>query len=152
VSGITDEDDVYVSVSHSLLVSAFNRGKDDRECIVTFEELGITSEEIRTINKDDRNSPKEHLLLVRVRLGTRRNTSTKDDYHYEVCHLINSDEGKREVHEYQPVQYKGKENYKALFVPPLGAHTSRMKAHPLTPHIMEAIILQNRCKKIYKHI
>jgi len=28
VSGITDEDDVYVSVSHSLLVSAFNRGKD----------------------------------------------------------------------------------------------------------------------------
>jgi len=76
--------------------------------------------------------------LVRVRLGTRRNTSTKDDYHYEVCHLINSDEGKREVHrnnstEYQPVQYKGRENYKALFVPPLGAHTSRMKAHPLKP-------------------
>ena len=138
VSGITDEDDVYVSVSHSLLVSAFNRGKDDREYIVTFEELGITSEEIRTINKDDRNSPKEHLLLVRVRIGARRNTSTKDDYHYEVCHLINSDEGKREVHrnnstEYQPIQYKGNENYKALFVPPLGAHTSRMAAHPLTP-------------------
>lgn len=135
VSGVVQDDDSFVSVSHNLLVSAFNRGADEKEYIITFEELGITSEEIRTMNKNDRNSPKEHLLLVRVGLGKRLSNTTKDDLHYEVCHLIDSDDAKRDVHrknttEYQPIQYQ--ENYK-LFVPPLGAHTSRIVSNPLNP-------------------
>ena len=141
-SGVTEKNDTHAVVDYNLLVHAFVRKDLGTEYIITFEDLHIPMHEINKLTPYKNTcSPKDHLLLVRVGLGEGGRNTTKDNMHYEVCHLINNADAQREMKRNNPtehiaIKYTGKGDYNNLFVPPPGAHTSRLVSHPLNPPYM----------------
>jgi DNA-binding transcriptional MerR regulator len=141
-SGINEESETHAIVDTDLLVAAFKpRGVDVDviEYIISYEDLGFGLEEINNICDGNSYNEEEHLLLVRVGLPPVGQNTTKKHMHYEVCHLINNDEEQRCMKlrnptEHEAIHYKDGLGKYDVFVPPPGAHKSKvMKWHPLDP-------------------
>ena len=157
LSGVATENNTHAVVNHDLLVSAFTRQDLGTEYIITFEDLHIPKHEIDKLTPyHNTNSPDEHLLLVRVGLGKGGRNTTKDNKHYEVCHLINNADEQRKMKlrnptEHQAIKYTGTGDYN-LFVPPPGAHTSKEVRHQLDPPYMANKITKTMIKNLHDYL